>query len=84
VLVIEDDLDDVRVERFGFVGDRMARGGDGGLGMSREQFRDGADQRGRQQRLVALHVDDDRVIVEREERGRLGEAIGAGRGGPLT
>ena len=44
-----------------------------------KQLRDGADQRWREQRLVALHVDDDRVVGEPELAGSLREAVGAGR-----
>ena len=49
------------------------------FGVLRKQLGAGADQTGLDQRLVALHVDDEVVAVEAEQFARFGEAVAAGR-----
>ena len=61
------------------VGDRVAGGGNGRVRIRGEQIRHGANQRGRQQRLVALDVDDDGIVGQAELPCGLGQTIRAGR-----
>ena len=51
---------------------------DASLSLSSELPRPRAIERGRDQRLVALHVDHDVVVREPEQRSGFGEAVGAG------
>ncbi len=59
---VAHDLHDVRIERLGGIVDRMAGGRDRRVGMRLEQRGHRAHQRRLEQRLVALHVDDDLVV----------------------
>ena len=79
VPTVERDLDDVRIERFRFVFDRMTRRCDRGVGMGSEKLRHRANQTGRKQRLVALDVHDDGIVGKPEALRGLGKPIGARR-----
>jgi hypothetical protein len=75
--VVAHHLDRVRVEELGGVVDRDARGRDRRRGALGERMREAADEIGRDQRLVALDVDDQLVVGQGERLGRLREAVGA-------
>ncbi|MNL37960.1 hypothetical protein D3C87_1601390 [compost metagenome] len=55
----------------------MDGGAHRGLRSRGQRGGDGVDQRGVDQRLVALHVDDDRVTVESELFAGFGQPVGA-------
>ena len=77
--MIEHHLDDVGIERLFRVVDRVACRCDRGIGVRAQLLGDFADQRGFEQRLVALDVDHDRLVFELQLRGSLREPVGAGR-----
>ena len=56
---VERNFHDVRVGKVRRIIEPAARGRDRGVGMVGKLLRDAADQCGLDQRLVALHVDDD-------------------------
>ena len=61
-MFIQHHLDDVGIAQRRLIVDRMAGGGDRAFGMVVQMFGDGAYQRRRNQRFVALHIDNDGVI----------------------
>ena len=74
---VEDDLDDVRVLEVAALVDRVRHRAHHALAALGEQGGAGIDQRRLDQRLVALHVDDDLVVAQAERVARLGDPIAA-------
>jgi hypothetical protein len=74
---VEHHLDDIRVVPLGGMIDRMGDGAHRAVGMRVQQRRTARDQRGWDQRLIALHVDDDLIPVQTQMRAGLGQTVTA-------
>ena len=73
-----NDLDHVRIEEIGRLDNRVRDRGD--VGAARRQLACRLDDDLRfDQRLVALHIDDDRIAMPAKLLDDLGQPIGAGR-----
>ncbi len=75
---VEDDFHDVRIGELSSVADRVAGGRHLCVAMARQRHRNLADQRRLDQRLIALHVDDDSPGPQAPARGNLCNAVGPG------
>ena len=76
-IFIQYRLDDIRVAHRFFIVDRMAGCGDRTFGMGVQVFGNGMYQRGRNQRLIALHIHHDGVIRPASLFNHLGDTIRA-------
>jgi len=76
---VEHDLDHIRREDLRVVGDRMRRRRQGTFRVLGQMRRYRVHQTRIDEWLVALHIDDDRVVGPPLLDGHLGETIGASR-----
>mmetsp|Transcript_1399 Transcript_1399/g.4118 ORF Transcript_1399/g.4118 Transcript_1399/m.4118 type:complete len:319 (+) Transcript_1399:1493-2449(+) len=77
--LVRHELDDIRVREFVRVGQRMRSGRHHAIGLRGQGCRTGVDHGRRDQWLVALHIDDHRVVRQAQLPDGFGEAVAAGR-----